>query len=342
MALSYDRRAPEELMAALSPGGWAHSLVEYGRAGQFALDLQLRGYAGKAGHWATLYVGLTKVVDLHYRPKKGFRLDAHATYRQLTHGWHEQWEHSQPADGLAAQWGRVEDYLERVIPTIGVRFLREGAVQSAISGFAAQDRIVIDREAAIAFSSQTEKAATTKRLAGPLLAAVERSNGSAWWKAKPTSLGGECDALAVTHEGDVLAIEIKPARATGTIRWASLQVRHYADLFTEWATSWPERCEDARRKGRPPPPAPAEILQGMLDQRASLGLVQAFRKPLIKEPIRVRPVIAIGRGYSLAALQGLAEVQQRLVDAGLNDPPLEVASVTLAGRLDPIKLSELI
>lgn len=39
MALSYDRRVPEELIEVLAPGGWAHSLVEYGRAGQFACDL---------------------------------------------------------------------------------------------------------------------------------------------------------------------------------------------------------------------------------------------------------------------------------------------------------------
>src|SRR5258708_6793228 len=97
MPLSYDRRVPEQLLSALTAGGWADWLVEYGRAGQFALDLQLRGYAGKQGHWATLYVGLTKVVDLHYRASKGFRLDAHTTYRQPALGWQEAWEHPHTA-----------------------------------------------------------------------------------------------------------------------------------------------------------------------------------------------------------------------------------------------------
>jgi hypothetical protein len=112
-------------MASLAAGGWAHSMVEYGRAGQFALDLQVRGRAQKTGHWATLYVGLTKVVDLHYRPSKGFRLGAHASYRLPSLGWRSAWETTQPADRLASEWSAVEDYLERVIPSIGSRFLNQ-------------------------------------------------------------------------------------------------------------------------------------------------------------------------------------------------------------------------
>lgn len=320
MALSYDRCVPEELIEVLAPGGWAHSLVEYGRAGQFALDLQLRGYSGKQGHWATLYVGLTKVLDLHYRPSKGFRLDVHPSHRLEKWGWSPAWRNQQPADRLAAEWSAVEDYLERVIPSVGGRYLKEGAVQSAISGFASQDLIVIDREAAIAFSSQREKTAVSKRLFDPLLAAVQRPNDVGWLKSRPTSLGGECDALAVTRDGKLLAIEVKPAKATGTIRWAPIQVRHYSRLFAEWIRQTPDA---------------SVIIQGMVNQRVRLGLVDDVR-PRIGRQIDVQPVVAIGRGYSDAAITGLAEVQRRLADAELNVPPLQVKSVTLAGRLDPI------
>jgi len=322
IVLSYDRHVPDELLSALEPKGWAHSLVEYGRSGQYALDLQLRGYATKSGHWATLYVGLTKVVDLHYRPSKGFHLDVHPTFQQTKLGWQPTWRKPQSAKELAAAWPLVEDYLERAIPTVGVRFLNEGAVQSAISGFATQDMVVIDREATVTFSNQKEKNSITQSLAAPVLAAIECSNGAQWWRSAPTSLGNECDALAVTKDGDLLAIEIKPARATKTIRWSPLQARHYANLFAKWAN------DDAD--------APA-ILQRMVDQRVGLGLVEEIR-PRIRRPIRVRPVIAIGRGYSKAAINGLIEVQQRLIDAGCNDPPLEIKSVTLAGRLDPVNI----
>jgi hypothetical protein len=195
-------------------------------------------------------------------------------------------------------------------------------VQSAISAFATQDMVVIDREAAVTFANQREKAQLTQRLARPLHAAVAHPNGTAWWRAKPSNLGGECDALAVTPEGDLLTIEIKPAKATGTITWAPLQVRHYANLFTAWVE------QDSAKA--------AVVIQGMIDQRVQLGLVRDLR-PRVSPPIRVRPVIAISRGYSRTALVRLAEVQQRLIAADLNDPPLTLASVNLAGRLDAIE-----
>lgn len=321
MALSYDRRAPEELLIALDRNGWAHSLVEYGRAGQFALDLQLRGYGGRSDHWATLYVGLTKVVDLHYRDGKGYRLDVHPAYKQKW-GWSVHWEKWQPADRLAQAWRQVEDYLERVIPSVGARYLKEGAVQSAISGFAHQGMVVIDREAAISHANKAEKLALTKSLYDPLLLALERPGDAAWWKAKPTSLGGECDALAVTNAGVLLSIEVKPAKATGPITWSPLQVRHYSTLFAEWVHT----TADAPK-----------IIQGMVDQRVRLGLIEN-NPPTIGDDMEVHPVVAIGHGYSKEALTRLRAVQQRLVDGKHNDPPLQLNSVTLAGRLDPIAL----
>ena len=54
------------------------------------------------------------------------------------------------AEQLAGEMREVENYLERVIPSIGTRYLREGAVQSAISGFASDELVVVDRETTIA------------------------------------------------------------------------------------------------------------------------------------------------------------------------------------------------
>jgi hypothetical protein len=318
MGLSYDRRAPQELLDALRPGGWAHSLVEYGRSGQYALDLQLRGYASKPEHWATLYVGLTKVLDLRHHSTRGFRLDAHPTYCVPKFGWDPAWSNWADARLLSASMPAIEDYLERVVPSIGPRYLREGAVQSAISGFSSTNMVVIDREATVRFSSQKERVAVTSRLAAPLLRATDRSNGAAWWSSRPPTLGTECDALAVDIDGRLLAIEVKPPNATGTIAWSPLQVRQYASLFSEWAST---------ELGS------AEIIQGMVDQRAELGL--AGHAPRVRKPLEVRPMIAIGRRCSSAAMSRLTDVQGRLIEAGLDDPPLAVVSVTLAGRLDP-------
>src|SRR4051812_48139580 len=97
-------------MRVLRPGGRAASLAEYGRSGQYALDLQLRGYAGGTHHWATLYAGLTKVLDLHLHDGRGYRLDAHPTWK--AHDWSPDWERY-AQDGFSHdEWSAVEVYLE--------------------------------------------------------------------------------------------------------------------------------------------------------------------------------------------------------------------------------------
>lgn len=318
--LSYDRRVPETFLDALRPGGWAGSLAEYARGGQYSLDLQLRGYGlDQAHHWATLYVGLTKVVDLHHHTTKGFRLAPGSWYKQ---GWSAGWGEFAPRLD-ATTWSAVEDFLEKAIPEVGEKHLKEGAVQSALSSFRNRNLIVVDREAAISFSDKPERVAVGLELQHALLAALDPPDGAAWWKARPSSLGGECDAVAVAADGAVLAIEVKPAKATGTIPWAGLQVRQYARLFTRWANE--NRAQAA------------SIIGGMVDQRVQLGLA-GEQPPQCADPVTVRPVLAIGRGVSNEVIRRLCEVERRLAAAGLDDPPLEVFTVNLVGRLDPVNL----
>jgi hypothetical protein len=213
-------------------------------------------------------------------------------------------------------------YLERVIPTIGKRFLKEGSVQAAVSGFANEHMIMIDREAAVTYADQVEKTCVTSRLEKPLLDAVKKLGSSV-----PKHLGGECDALALGQDGTLLTIEIKPRSATSTIRWSPLQVRHYANLFSAWIHCAAE-----------PDPDPVDVLNDMVQQRARLGLIKEVKRPIISMPPRVQPMIAIGRGYSDAAIRGLQDVQERLASAGFNDPPLRVASATLWGELKDIAI----
>jgi hypothetical protein len=319
VALSYDRRASQQLLAALSPTGFANSLVEYGRSGMWALDLQLRGYADKTGKWATLYVGLTKVLDLRHSGS-GFSLHAHPTYATEANGWHASWQRT-TADGWTMRWPQVENYLERVIPLVASRFLKEGAVQSAISGFQSDKLLVLDREAAITFGSAAEKRSVTTKLAGRLLAALERESPPAWWRAHPTSLGGECDALALDESGQLLAIEVKPANALSTIPWSLVQVRHYADLFNAWLTQSPEQA--------------AVVITGMLEQRAALGLLRLGQKLTVDRPLTVKPVLAIDRRVPPQALERLRQVRDHLVAKG-QDPKVELYLVNLVGRLDSL------
>ena len=278
--LAYDRRAPEGLLAALRPGGWAASLAEYGRSGQFALDLQLRGYPKKsAGHWATLYAGLTKVLDLHYLPSKGFRLDVHKTWK--VHGWNEDWEKYRPQGFDHVEWRTVEDYLETVIPKVDARFMVEGSVQSAVSGFQSRNLTVIDREVAVSFDSQNEKDRITSELADPLLAALEMP-GPSWWKGRPSHLGGECDALAVDADGSLLAIEIKPAKSVGHYSLGPYTGPPLHQPVEQVGVVDTRRSRDHRWNGRP----------------ASRAWARPRDASRCAVPVRVRPVLAIQRRAS--------------------------------------------
>ncbi len=108
MSLSYDRRVADELLAALEPGGFAHSLAEFGGSGMWALDLQLRGLGEETKLYrAALYAGTTKVLDLHLKGHS-FALSATATFANPGNGWDPAWQKRHDADWFAARWAEVE------------------------------------------------------------------------------------------------------------------------------------------------------------------------------------------------------------------------------------------
>jgi hypothetical protein len=148
MGLSYDRRVPEDLLKALAPGGFAHSLVELGGSGMWALDLQLRGLGeAKKQYRAALYVGTTKVLDLHLKGHS-FALSAHPTFASPANGWDMAWAQRHDDSWFADRWAEVDNYLQVVIEKIVQQgtYVKEGMVQAAIGRFPSTDFTVIDRE----------------------------------------------------------------------------------------------------------------------------------------------------------------------------------------------------
>jgi hypothetical protein len=142
-----------------------------------------------------------------------------------------------------------------------------------------------------------------------------------WWKTKPTKLGDECDALAVSSSGEILAIEVKPHTASDKdITWSVLQAGMYADLFQLWA-------DHAGGKAH-------EVLHDMAGQRNRIGLSGRTGIQLAA-PIKVRPVVALDRRAAHSAKEKLAAVHAHLTSAGLATD-LDIRQVNLVGRLDPI------
>ena len=160
-------------------------------------------------------------------------------------------------------------------------YVKEGMVQAALGRFPSTDFTVIDREPIVSFGSQPEKDACKSELAATWLNALHRADPPAWWKTKPTKLGDECDVLAVSSRGELLAIEVKPHTASGKdIAWSALQAGMYADLFQRWADYTGGKAH--------------EVLHDMAGQRNRIGL--SGRAGIqVAAPIKVHPVVALDR-----------------------------------------------
>jgi hypothetical protein len=322
MGLSYDRRVPEDLLKALAPGGFAHSLVEFGGSGMWALDLQLRGLGeAKKQYRAALYVGTTKVLDLHLKGHS-FALSAHPTFASPANGWDIAWAQRHDDSWFADRWAEVDNYLQVVIEKIVQQgtYVKEGMVQAAIGRFPSTDFTVIDREAIVSFGSQPEKDACKHELAARWLDALHRADPPAWWKTRPTRLGDECDALAVSG-----AARSSPLKSSPT----QLPTRTSRGRFSRQACM-PTSSSYGPIKRAASPRGPAR--HG--GQRNRIGLSSGSRIQLAA-PIKVRPVVVLDRRAAHSAKEKLAAVRAQLTIAGLA-ADLDVRHVNLVGRLDPI------
>ena len=187
------------------------------------------------------------------------------------------WAKPHDAGWLGPRWAEVDDYLQAVIEQVvqAGSHVKEGMVQAAIGRFPSTGFTVIDREAIVSFGSQPEKDACKSELAARWLDALHRPDPPTWWKTRPACLGDECDVLAVSTEGELLAIEVKPHTAADKdIAWSVLQAGMYADLFQRWA-------DQAGGKAH-------EVVHGMAAQRKRIGLSsgQEFSLPHLSRSVR--------------------------------------------------------
>jgi hypothetical protein len=317
--LHYDRRVSDDFLAHFMVGGVAHALVEYARFAPYPLDLQMRHNPKTGAEHASLYVGLSSVLNV-VRKRDELRLTAHKTFTGPDFGFQAHWSSWLPLQGLKDAWREVENYLEKVIPDAAAHHAsREGAVQAAASVFTHHDRIMIDREMALHFRDDPTKKRIMQEVGAPFVRAVK--GVPAVPGAAPASFGGECDLLALDTRGRLLAVEVKP-RNTGTIVWSGAQATVYARLIKKWVEAPPQGTD-----------RPVTILRGMLEQRHRLGLARSSR-PNVPEKLEVVPVVAVQRGAKQAYLERLQLVQNALLEAECGDASLEVYEVSMAGRMD--------
>ena len=178
--------------------GRAHGLVDLAagdRKGEPLFDLQLRRDTKGANpiSWASLYYGLTSVLDLEERGGQ-FRIVAHKTHRTRG-GFDDAWSEWQEQSALDRAWPSVAKYIASVTPTVDKRWTgKEGAVHAAISSGTSDAYRVVNREVSPAFSDQATKDAMMASWWRPIDDALRaQDNGQAWWPrdvkigASPTS-----------------------------------------------------------------------------------------------------------------------------------------------------------
>lgn len=108
-----DRTVSQGLLTALHDGP-LRPLVMRRDHDRLLVDIQLRRASKDANHcWASLYVGLTTVLDVHEQASS-FWLDAHATHRASRH-FDPDWSIPRSLDALSKLWRAVEAYLNDAI-----------------------------------------------------------------------------------------------------------------------------------------------------------------------------------------------------------------------------------
>lgn len=307
-AVYYDRTASPELRGELQPKGAFGYLADFVRKHHLA-DLQFRSYPHTAASRATLYVGLTKVLDVHER-NGTFWLAGKVDDAS----WQQAWADKHPATWFRDQ--PVAAYVDGAVRAVADRFTNEGAVQAMLCTRASNFLTVVDREAVVGFADKATQSAIYDELQRPLAEACRPGPAAPWFV--PKRFGGELDLLAIDDAGRLLVIEIKPASATTGITWAPLQASFYARLFRRWADEVG--------------PAAITILQSMVQQRVELGLTRDPPRALV-EPLQIVPIVAIGGPpTNPIALPRMRVVQAALLEAGVGDPDLEVWEVEEAVR----------
>ncbi len=232
--LHQDRVVSPALLDALALGGPLEGVVAWRNNDPGLQDVQLRREPKGRASWASLYLGLTSVLDV-YEPHGRFRLKAHKTQREAG-GFRADWLSWQSLPELKQRWGGIVAYLERVEPLVQARWTQtEGGTHGLIAG-RLRAGTVFQREASLSFLDQPTKDELVGQWRSGLLDALSSTGRTEpWWRAvEATRRGTSPDFLAVDDQGRLLVIEAKPASAAAGVVGSPVQMGLYAAMYAEW------------------------------------------------------------------------------------------------------------
>lgn len=338
-AVSFDRVLSEPLLQCMTSElgdvlkGCRDKDREANPPGLF--DLQLRSDRPKGNlSWATLYYGLTKLLDVEERNEE-FKLDAHATHREAG-SFNPAWQKWMTLEELVRVTPDVARYLEAARRAVAPRHIeREGAVHAALASGNSDAFRVVNREASPSFRNQPTKDAISAELWNPIRDALHDAGRSEPWWPNNVKVGNSLDLLAVDVGGRLALIEAKHHQAQAKeITKVAAQVGSYARLY-----SYLLQDDQA---------AALQRIDKMLEQRVAIGL-SGKGVLYLMQPVRIVPVVAIGPGRPSAEARNRLWQVAQVLDA-LDQPahpratgeavtiePLEVWYVDIDGRIDEIE-----
>lgn len=318
--LVFNRVVSDALMQELGEGGRFHEFVARALDEADVVDVQLRREPRGRRSWATLYVGLTSILDLDERAEQ-YRLRADATHRAKG-GFAPGWNTWQSASHLAASWPQISKYLDTLLAGGGVAnrlWEREGVVHAALCSGRSDAYTAVQREARVSAASTAASLALASTWRQAIYNGIRGAGRTdPWWPGvrdhgEDPPLGLKADLIGVDPLGRLLVVEAKPSTELKGLTWGPAQVRIYAEQFAAL-------LDDNDEAGA--------LLNKMAHQRHQLGLSGPPFRFADQESLRVVPVLAIGAGprspVALDRLQQVAEALQAIPPANGRIDPLEV------------------
>jgi hypothetical protein len=324
--MHFDRSVSEPLLRMLSDDAGA-ALVERacGQDHEPLFDVQLRSAPKGTASWATLYYGMTALLNL--RERRGeFQLTAHRKYMALD-TFDERWTDWQPQESIELAWPKVERYLDDIIDHVGdtPALRKEGPVHAAIASGNSDAYRVIQREARPSFTDTQTRQRRLDGWAAPFNRALEEHDpGERWWPSD-VKVGSSLDFLAVDIGGRLALIEAKADTASAAaIAKVAVQAGVYAAMFADLLQERPRET--------------VEAIERMLTQRAALGLSRPGVLHL-REAGGVVPVVAIGPGRpSPEVRRRMWQVARAVADAADHRiDPMEVWYLDRVGRIAEVE-----
>ena len=350
-AISFRNNVPEEFLRLFEPQGAFSHLVSLAKEPDNTLDLHFR-VPQSGPPRATLYLGTSKVVDIHYydrseelkiepqKSKKIFKASNDA-FRKEHPSAAAAWGQRQPIAEAIESWkedNAGRDFVDQTLDA-GAKDSRakkftdashEGFIQASLAK-RFEEFTVIDRESIISFRNEDEKKRRLKRIREPIANALRslQEDGDRWTASKrvgdqvasfgpknPSGFGGKLDALAVDNKGRILTIEVKGGYDTAGMGWTPAQVAVYKRIIEEWIEADPQAAREA--------------LAASLAQRRAIGMAGNQTVP-VKGALVVVPVIVIGeitkQGSADTANERIEIVRKALKETGEPLAGLEIKQI---------------